>query len=341
MLRALENSRLSEAVIPASVVLGGLISYAQDHGVDPDPWFNGVGLSGAQCQEGDTRVSFRQAARVIRRALHSLPKGAVGLQLGSRNPLVSCGVLGFAAMSCRTLGEALELGVRHHQACGSLMDVMVEHEHGVTSLRVFERFPEPDLLPFLCEGVFASSLLMGRALLNDNFSPLRIELSYSPPAYSAAYRRLFNCAVHFDAGANRVVFDASLQELPLATYSPTNLAAALSLCAQQMGEASPTSDIVTSVEHLLDEQRRDRRSMAQIAQQLHLTERSLRRKLMDAGQSFSEIRDRILERHARAMMRDTRLPLAAIAAELGFSDGREFRRAFRRWSGTAPRSARE
>jgi len=340
MLRALENSRLSEAVIPASVMLGGLVSYAQDHGVDPAPWFNGMGLSSAQCQEG-ARVSFREAVRVIRRAMHSLPKGAVGLQLGSRNPLVTFGVLGFAAMSCRTLGEALELGVRHHQACGSLMDSVVEREHGSTALRVFERFPEPDLLPFLCEEVFASSLLMGRALLNDNFSPLRIELNYSPPPYAAAYRRLFNCAVHFDAGANRMVFDASLQDLPLATYSPTNLVAALSLCAQQIGEPASTSDIVTSVERLLDEQRRDRRSMAQIAQQLHLTERSLRRKLMDAGQSFSEIRDRVLERHARAMVRDTRLPLTAIAAELGFSDGREFRRAFRRWSGTAPRNARE
>ena len=40
------------------------------------------------------------------------------------------------------------------------------------------------------------------------------------------------------------------------------------------------------------------------------------------------------------LLHEGRLPIAQIGAELGFKDAREFRRAFKRWTGVAPREAR-
>ena len=44
---------------------------------------------------------------------------------------------------------------------------------------------------------------------------------------------------------------------------------------------------------------------------------------------------------ARQLLTDTRVPLAQIAAALGYSEASAFTRAFRRWSGQAPTTWRD
>lgn len=333
------NPRYTEASIPTAVI-AGLVTLAQARGLPAAPWFAGTGLDLAHCDDGRTHISFRQAARIIGRALRALPGEAIGLRVGARDPLLNFGVLGFAMMSCRNFGEALEVGIRDHQASGSLMDVALEHAPGTVALRLHERFPHPELLPFLCEEACASSLLIARAMLGAGLRPLRLELSYAAPPYAAAYRRLFGCPVQFGAQTNRMSFDAALLDRALPAYNPANLAMALSLCRQQIDAPGPRRDVVVAVERLLERQHGRRATMVEIAQALLLSERSLRRQLQAAGESFNRIRDRVLERRARQLLREARLPVGAIADELGFSDGREFRRAFRRWTGVAPRALR-
>lgn len=333
------DPRLTEAVIP-TLVLAGLVDYAQVRGVAPEAWFAGTGLSVALVQQPETLVSYRQAATLIRRALRALSADAVGLQLGSREGLVSFGMLGFAMLSSRTFLEAAETGMQHHQASGSLMDVTMEFSSTTATLQAYERFPDAELLPFLCEELFSSSVAMARAMLGHDVFPLRVDLSYPPPTYAAAYRRLFNCPVHFNCDANRMVLDAVLLNKPLPMHSPVSFSAALEVCRKRIEPTALLQDVIASVEGLLRENFRQRLSMAQIANRLNVTERTLRRHLLDAGQNFSAIRDRVLEQQARSLLNESLLPIATIAAELGFSDLRDFRRAFRRWTGMAPMSVR-
>lgn len=334
-----DDRHLTEASIP-TLVLSGLVDFALARDVMPDAWFAGQGLSVAQIRQPDTLVSFRQAATVLRRALRALPPEAVGLQMGSREGLASFGMLGLAMASCRTVREAFETGLRYHLASGSLMDVEQELGASEVALRARERFPEPELLPFLCEEMFFSTTALIRAMVGNDINPRRVELGYPAPAYAATYQRLFNCPVHFDCEANRLTFDAALLDRPLTTYSPASFAAALAACRRLIETPAVSQDVVTSVENLLRGNLRQRPSMAEIARDLNITERTLRRQLADAGQCFSDIRDRVLEQRATALLRDSSLTVGAIAAELGFGDLRDFRRAFRRWTGQTPQDLR-
>ena len=337
MLNFQDDPRFTAVTIPP-FVLTGLLDYVHAENSESENWLKGTGLTLEQFQQPDTLVSFRQITTVIRRILKALPPDdAVGLQLGSRGGLVSFGMLGFAMMSSRNLQEALEVGIKYHQASGSLMDVSAEISSAEVTLRIYERFPDPELLPFLCEELFASSTAILRAMLGHSTSPRRVELKYPEPIYGAAYRRLFNCPVYFNSDANRLVFDAVLLDQPLLTYSPASLSGALAACRQLLEPTEPIQqDIVAAVENLLRNNLRQRLSMAEVANQLNVTERTLRRHLLDAGESFSRIRDRVLEKRARILLFDSSMPVTAISEELGYSDLREFRRAFQRWTGMAP-----
>ncbi|WP_238997521.1 helix-turn-helix transcriptional regulator [Mycolicibacterium sp. CBMA 361] len=87
---------------------------------------------------------------------------------------------------------------------------------------------------------------------------------------------------------------------------------------------------------MLRDSLRDPLTMAQIAKRLGITDRTLRRRLGAGGQQFAALRDKVRSERARYLVRETTLPIHAIAAEVGFTDPREFRRAYRKWTGHPP-----
>lgn len=333
--------RYHEASIPPSVI-AGLTSYAREHGVDTSRWFAGTRVTAEQCEAPDTRISLYQAAQIIRRAVDTFPAQPLGLLMGTRDSLVAFGLLGVAIMSAETLADAMPIAMEHHQTAGSLVDLTIELNDDELVNGLYERYPAADLLPFLAEECFAAIVLIIRTALNEDVKPLRLELAYPPPAYAAAYRRFFGCPIYFDADVNRLALPTAILARRLPRHNPANLAASLvALSHERILDERTTTDLVASLERLLDATHGARITMSQAAHCLHVSERTLRRHLATAGETFTAIRERVLERRARALLTDPRhLPLAAIAEDLGYRDSREFRRAFRRWTGTTPSAAR-
>ena len=72
-----------------------------------------------------------------------------------------------------------------------------------------------------------------------------------------------------------------------------------------------------------------------VAASLGMSTASLRRRLSEAGLTFRDVRMDVLARRARERLTAER-PIAEIAEELGFADGRSFARAFRQWTGMSP-----
>lgn len=200
MLENQDDASVSAAAIPP-IVVAGIIDFGNKHGLPAEHWIRGTGLSLQQIYQPQTLVSFRQTAMVIRRALRDFPNAPLGLKLGAQTGLVSFGMLGFAMMSCSNLKQAFEVGIQHHQAAGSLMNVVAHSNEQETALELIERFAQPELLPFLCEEVFSSSFTLFKQI-NPNFSSLlRIELSYAPPSYAAEYEMFFQCPILFNQPA--------------------------------------------------------------------------------------------------------------------------------------------
>lgn len=336
----IQDPRYSAPVIP-TYVLTFMIDLARQRRWDPAPWFAGLGIEPQQCYEPDARVSFRQGATVIRRALAATGEPTLGLQVGLRETLSSCGVLGLALMSAPTLGEVLAVAARYHPVTGSFLDLRVEGAESQVALVASERFPEPDLLPFFCEELFLCCQQVAKGLIGTGYRPLRMEFTYPRPAYAALYEEAFDCPVRFGCKANRAVFDAASLHTRPATANAAVHASALSLCSQQSsGQGGHADDHVTALEFWLRERLGSGVRIADAARALNVSERTLRRRLADAGWSFRSLHNRLRAQHAAALLGDPALPVARVGETLGFSDGREFRRAFKRWTGEAPNAAR-
>ena len=78
----------------------------------------------------------------------------------------------------------------------------------------------------------------------------------------------------------------------------------------------------------------------EVAQLLQVSPRTLQRQLSDEGCSYSELVERCRCRVACESLQHTLDSIQDIAVSLGYRDASSFTRAFRRWTGKAPRAYR-
>ncbi|WP_194853046.1 AraC family transcriptional regulator [Nocardia sp. SYP-A9097] len=331
---------LTDAVIPP-IVLSGVVEIGLHLGLSAGSWFAETGLDAERLLDsGNAPVSYDQAATVLRRALRALPPGPWGIRLGQRDILISMGLLGVALSSCATLGDALALGSELHLASGSLVDVDFEILDGEVVLNLRQRETDTALEIFLFEEALCTAVTFLRTMLGAGRSPSSVELSYPAPAYADEYARFFRCPVVFGAGATRMRVSAALLAHRLPHHHEPTRTVAAAACRQLISSHNVEKDIVLAVEALLEGHARTPLTVTAVARRLNLSERTLRRQLSSAGEGFSTVRDRVRARCATLLLRESTLTIDAIAREMGFSDGREFRRAYIRWTGRSPLSVR-
>ncbi|MFI9508173.1 AraC family transcriptional regulator [Nocardia sp. NPDC052566] len=334
------DPQFSAATIPPTILLH-LHRLVTERGFDTDPWFAGTGVVPGQLDGPQTRVSYRQATTIIRRALRALPDGPWGIEVGARNAIVGFGVLGFAMRSCRTGAEAFALGIEMHQLVGSLLDFDLHRGAELSTVRIHERIPDPELLRFLTEEAMLTTLLFSRSVLEDEVVPTRVRIAYPEPAYGEQYRAYLRCPIEFDAGITDVSFPSQLLDRPIRTYNEASLNASLDAFKRMVEATEERHDTVASVEAILGGNLRKAMPMAEVADRLFVTERTLRRQLSAANERFTDIRDRVRQRRALYLVRETGMTIAQIAAETGYSDAREFRRAYVRWNAEPPSETRK
>jgi AraC-like DNA-binding protein len=126
-------------------------------------------------------------------------------------------------------------------------------------------------------------------------------------------------------------------DLPLPAADPTLRQVLESYArhlAAQLPEASSLAGRVRSVLHAA--LHGGRPDLASVAKALHVSARTLQRRLSEEGTSHQRLLDEERERLAREYVGSSSLSLQEIAFMLGFSDQAAFHRAFVRWTGQTP-----
>jgi AraC-like DNA-binding protein len=166
-------------------------------------------------------------------------------------------------------------------------------------------------------------------------APKFLAFAHPRPAYAERYRAIFSRVDRFENDANVVEFDAALLDRPSPGISSTMHGAMERLAedALQSMRASPYAERVLG--HLVNTLPH-RPNMAAMARLLGMSDRSLRRPLEEEGTSYPELLESALAKAAKRLIRETAMPLKAVANRLGFSGSAAFHRAFRRRTAMSP-----
>lgn len=166
--------------------------------------------------------------------------------------------------------------------------------------------------------------------------PLAVEFITPPPAEDSRYRAAFGVLPRFGQPANRFLLSEADLLAPIPTHNPSLWALHERLVEAELGQLGQTlastrvRTEIARVLHLGEPRRED------IAARLHLTDRTLQRRLQAESVSYQQLLDDTRCELARQHLSDERRSLAEIADLLGFSDQSNLFRACKRWFGMPP-----
>jgi AraC-like DNA-binding protein len=159
-----------------------------------------------------------------------------------------------------------------------------------------------------------------------------------PPSIAPLFAALGTSEIDFGADDTGFALAAEAADRPLPGADPRLLATATHLASAALANVprkGAFADVVaTRIAASLG--RGEAPAADAIAADLHMSTRTLQRRLDDEGTRFSDVLERARERRARELLADESLALAEIAYRTGFADLATFSRAFKRWSGMPP-----
>lgn len=300
--------------------------------------------------DNDTPVSALAYSRLYRYVIELLQDESFGLGGAHQMPPGTFRMMCLFIIHCRTLGEAIHRAAEFFRYCSRFLDQPVA---------VPESLPGQDA----DHTIIVLGLHQGRTgdlradastvYMMQNFyswlidSPLpvtRVLLAHPAPASAQRYEALFRAPVCFEAPCHGLELAADSLAIPLAQNEETLrdfLRSAPYPLIRPYGRQRRQS-LAQAVRERLSRGLHDPAlSLAQIAQQLGMTSRTVHRKLEREGTSFRALKETVLREAALHYLGNPDLSIDAVATLMGFRESSAFYRSFKRWTGQSPGAYRQ
>ena len=321
-------------VLPG-VYLSHLIDLARRWGVEERALVDGTEVDLAALRVPTSRVPVASFGAVARRAMTLTGEPGLGVYYGMQTRITWHGFLGFAAMAAETLDDAIELVIRYSPTRVAQLAWRrgVEGEHAY--LELVEVEPLGDLHEFVVSWLLVSTATIATQLVDRPLSG-HAEVNFAELPHHPALRRWVTVPVHFGRPRDRLVFPTSILRLPILSADRAAHHQALAQCERELVSHGNAGQLAARVIALLPRAGGGFRSLEDLAGELTMSPRTLRRQLESAGTSYGAVLDRLRRSRALELIDDPSRSIESIATELGYSDAANFTRAFRRWTGSSP-----
>ena len=302
--------------------------------------FRAIGVPLSIVDRPGMQASFRQYVAYFEVMARRSGDADFGHRFGLRTRGARSGIPGHLMLNARSFRD----GIR------GLVRTLPTFVEGLAMELVEDRDPPAviwSIAPGMGEAVqftrFVNAYLvrMGQAHRGSQWHPRRILYATPPPRRPRVYESQLGCPLLFDAPLNAVELEP--RDL-FATRSGVDrhLHALLTTYAEYLlAKEPPAADIRDAiVAAVRDGVALGRSDLKFVARRLHLSARTLQRRIAASGESFSALRDETRFELARSMLAQKELSIGEIAYRLGYSEPAAFTHAFTRRFGRSPRGAR-
>ena len=288
--------------------------------------------------------------RVPIAATHELLAGAIaltgdpdlGLRAAQKIEVGDFSALEYAASTARDARGAMETIVRYMHLINDALTITIADE-GETCLATLD---SAVVLPRAAEAYEVAAFFeafrhRARGVVED--FEHEVLFTHPEPEDTRLYHEFFNerATIRFDQPVCGWRFRTAILDRELEDADP-HLHALVSKHAEMLRADLPRAASFTSRvrERITAGLADGSAGIAQTAAALHVSQRTLGRRLEEEGTSFKELTEEIRRRLAIRYAGQTDLAFSEIAFLLGFSQTSAFHRAFKRWTGQTPREYR-
>jgi len=301
--------------------------------VDAQAVFERAGIE--RNNDPDARVTIQQSRAFWREAKRATGDACLGFAMGRAIMPANLHAVGYAILASRTLLDGLDRLARYDRMLTTGLDLRVDKNSDSIEVSIFE--VHAHTMPQ--EGIDASFCVvmnMCRAVTEASFSPIAVSMSRAEPPCAASLAEFFGCPIRYGAVRNTLAIDRAAATRTLPRQNPS-VARANDEVVHDYLARFDHDDILLRVRlELMDLLPRGTPTRAQVAQSLHLSERTLQRRLAAEGCTFRELLADTRRELALSYINQRHHSVLEVGFLLGFTDPSNFARAFRAWTGKSP-----
>lgn len=294
----------------------------------------GTGIDAAMLDDPQSLVEVDQYLRLVENMVALTGGEGLGLDVGLERDVKDSGVLGYAALSCRSIRHSVEefwggYGGTH----GEMARVSIPRSSGrEITLGIDARSMSPLGYRFFVEEALCLLIKVGAQVSGVESRFLRLSFSYPAPAYAARYRQIFACPIAFNAPRTLATLDRDWFEAPLKTSDPVLIAMYKQHLLQQQKQIDASSPLHARVFAEFKLCGSSLPPLDDIARALKLSPRTFRRRLHEQKLSYRRL---VAEYRVALACESLRAGQATkqVSEAAGFDDVNAFRRAFKNWTG--------
>jgi len=322
---------------------GETVTWLRQRKVDLRPLFAAQGIDPSALKFG-RQIDARHFAAILDFGAAALRDEHFGLHRGAGFHMKNGGVLAYLALCSETVQEAINGFQRYASVACDGFSAEVRPEP--SGIQLILRAADPIWRQCRHLGEFGTARMIAalRAITGVALSPVEVRLMHPRQGTATECRRFFGCPVEYGAAADIVRFSKEVLavRIPTADSRLGHILRAYADALLHHGRSQPDASLEERVMAIVAERLGSGRlSLGEVARALGLSERTLRRRLSEAGTSFSDLVERKRIDLANEWLTGTDFDLKHISFMLGYSEPAAFSRAFKRRTGSTPGRLRE
>jgi AraC-like DNA-binding protein len=315
-----------------------LVELVERWHIPAEELLSGAGLTDKALEDPFGRFPITKMGDLFERARLLTGEPGLGYYSGLQARASGYGTMGLAIQSTSSVREALAIAVKFAPLFSTALSLHVRFDGDLATLRLEENV---DL--GAARDIVLIRMMLGLQTIHGALTGRRTDVSADLAIAEPAYQSRFAHLVpnwRFGRPANRMMLDSATLDSPIVTADPNGLRVARTLCEQALEELGFDGGLIEAVRRLLAKDTDGFRSVEEVAARMHVSARTLKRRLAAQGSSFSALAEGERREKAIALLRSLHLSIADIADRLGYSTASAFIRAFHRWTGVTPASYR-
>lgn len=314
-----------------------LVAKALDAGGhDSASVFRRAGLDPAKLGNPDARYPVEGMGRLWELAAEVSGDPYFGFEAARYWHPTTLNALGYSWMASNSLRDALGRMSRYGRLVSSVAKMTLEEYDQEVAFAISPTNPMMVACSEAIDAALATLVKMCRVSYGEDFSPLRVVTQRPRLEDPTRYYEYFRAPVEFSADNNVLRFSKDSLEKHLPTANPRLAGVSDQVVTEYLARFDKGSTAIRVRAKLIDLLSAGQFSQQDVADSLHMSLRTLQRKLSDENTSYKEILGETRQELANQYLRHGYLSVSEVTYLLGFSEPSNFARAFKRWTGHTP-----
>ncbi len=289
----------------------------------------------------NVQVTDQQVSRLIRIVWECTDDENMGFS-PLRCPRGTFMLMAERVLFCKTLGGMLKQSTRFYHILRDDLDIRFHQDSDQVDLTLQLKDSSLDTDHQLQEFILLSWQRFSSWLVGHRLEPRATRFNYPPPEHVSEYPLIFGRQLEFNQSSCGYTLDSKLLHLPVIRTADELASFIKDSPAIMFRRLQQSSSMKWQLTQLLLQHGPDQLpSLELVADQLHMSARTLRRRLSEEGVTYQQLKDKLRCDQAIRLLSQENMSIHEVGLLVGFSEPAAFCRAFKSWTGKAPSSYRK